>query len=175
MNRSIYFCRSWSLGYYEPRDALTEAEARAHEAAGTWYTILVDDPVRPSSFIHTGLRDDGKRGYTVCFLDGHLRVYVEYTFRQYDRTTLFMEVGTENKYHDDDENPYWGAAHHFSEDRTMFTDEGDYPPFGQERTIDRYTNTFNDERFDQLFEPIPTFGEYDSLIRLDRGTLHLQQ
>jgi hypothetical protein len=169
----IFFCDEWNPIFKEPWNdkRFTLEQARAHEATGAWYTVLVDDPVRPSIVIHTGLRDDGKRGYSVYFLDDRLRVYVRYNFRQYDKKTLFMEVATELKYHNDETNPYWGAAHVFSEDRSMFTEEGDFPPVGQERTINRYTNTYNDERFDQLFEPIPEFGEYDSLIRLERGNL----
>ena len=169
MRRPIHFCETWSLGYNEPRNPLTEAEARVREAKGEWYTVLVDHPVRPTVVIHTGLRDDGKRGYDVNFLDDRLRVVMDYGFRQYDATTLFMESASEREYRDDDDQQCWGAAHFFKEDRTMFTDEGDIPPYGQERTIYRYTNILNDQRFDLLFEAIPAFGEYDNLIRPERG------
>jgi hypothetical protein len=156
MMRPIYFCRQWATFYKEALDIYTEEEARAADAVGAMYSVLVDSPTHPTCVIEN-VKETNFIG--VIFLDEKLREHLQYYFVRQEDGRLFL---TEAKHRD------------FNGDTDEITGGTDYlfNPEGEVRVTEYENGTTRSgsKKLDvsKNYSPDPKFGEYDEIIRIDR-------
>lgn len=159
----VSYCRRWNFKRNRPIDPLTEEEARQRDEAGELYSVVVGDPAAPDRIIevvrpnHIG----------VWFFDPQQRQSLNYTFRRAGDGRMFLRNIIRWAYPNDEarmlnqcslieEIQYeeGGIAHH--EVRDKEADE-----------IKR--TSYRDVSLDINWEPVPAFGDWDSIIRYDRS------
>ena len=159
----IAFCRRWNTITATPIDPLTAAEAEEMDRSKQWYTVVVGDPSAPRCYVEVAWENDHAG---VWFLDEGLRQSVHYSFTRLDETMMFL-----------DSVVLWSypraAGRSFDEASTIEAVE-----YTTEGLVRRTTTNvrkkkdkieeFSDVPLDINWEPVPAFGDYRSLTRLDR-------
>ncbi len=165
MEQTIYFCKKWAFSHREAIGLLTPKQALALHQKGKCYSILVDSNTRPSCVVDVFEHKDNKLKFIdVSFLDGLLRRYLIYSFRENETGRLFLR-----------QISYWeyqGATDEGLSTTTQLTGSDG---------IAKVSKWFYDENGQMILETFnikvdlapmycdfPEFGEYDDLIRLER-------
>lgn len=155
---TVSYGERWTdLGNYiaDPFDA--EAARERHER-GRLYAAILGDPERPWAFLNVRL----EVGYVgVHFLDEQLRNDLTYSFRAPDsESELFLNQATVRSY--DSSGDLVFAEHYtFEPPNLAHVAKLDYVADEQE-TSDVETDLA------QNWEPVPAFGEYESIARRER-------
>jgi hypothetical protein len=138
---------------------IPEDEARALHDAGKLYTAVLGDQERPSAVVEVRLEASF---VGVRFLDEQRRTYLDYAFGSADGRddALFLRQAIEHTLAADG-NVVRSAMHVFREDGTVEIEEKDYRAGVAERSTSRHDPS-------RSLEPVPAFGEYDSIARLER-------
>jgi hypothetical protein len=162
--------RDWLSAYGEPAgEPYSADEARARYSAGERVTVLVGDPDKPEQYALIQL---GGRSIEVVWLDALLRPTLTYVYavKQTDdwpQDTLLLEQVHVNEYDNDiplpDAEAFYNELYTFHPDGKFF---GMRKPRGQEMLETQGQMT--DEQFALQCEPVPAFGEWDSVLRHDR-------
>lgn len=158
MSQSIYYCKTWSIGYKEPIDLWMEKKAHKKHEAGDSYTVLIGSDSTPSCFINI-MRNSG--WVSVSFLDEHLREYLLYNFKVLGVETLFLSMAVYREFAGETDLVINGTTYHFKEDGHTIIIEDNVPESTSERSETYSDVAGNYDRF-------PKFGKYDSLIRKER-------
>ncbi len=159
----IAYCRRWNTITATPIDPLAPAQAEEMDRAKQWYTVVVGDPSAPRCYVEVAWENDH---VGVWFLDEGLRQSVHYSFTRLDGSTMFLDaVG------------FWhyprGGGRSLADasriEKVVYKPDG----FVRRRTTDvrKRKDTieeFSDVPLDINWEPVPTFGDYRSLTRVDR-------
>ena len=103
-----------------------------------------------------------KRGYVgVEFLDASLRCYLSYTFQEVKPNRLFLTRATHREFDGASDRVKSGTTLYFKQDGgvTIITED-----------CDSQTHTREETRSDVSgnWEPYPEFGNYDSIVRVER-------
>ena len=138
-------------------------EARARHQNGEEYAAVLRDPEADLSLAGVEVSTSA-RVATVSFLDGAGRLYLRYVFTDAaDGERLFLERASFMEYADDSvkessvSETYW-----WREDRSVYFERVD-------KVNDTYTTREGTENtLDRHYEPIPAFGDYVSILRVDR-------
>jgi hypothetical protein len=165
MRQSIFFFRSWAYGYYEPREPLSREEAETifkHAQIGEGFAALVDDPEKPTAFLDYGVNANGKISYRIDYLDDQLRTWHGYSFRQIRDERLFLDRAGDHTYFNDNREPDESLGQMYDEDGLI--------RFSRKRRGEDFRDTWKDRltTLEYHYEPLPAFGEYDSILRLER-------
>lgn len=160
----VTYCRRWNTITATPIEPLTPARAQRRDRAKQWYAAVVGDVAAPRCFVEVAWENEH---VGVWFLDDHLRQSAHYSFTRVDEKTLFLDTITVWHY------PR-GASRDFDDATTIESIE--YTPEGlaTRETTDVKTDTLTTEQYSDVpldlhWEPVPTFGDYRSLTRLDRS------
>jgi hypothetical protein len=155
---AVQYADRWLTRRGRPGTALDEGEARRRHEKGELYTVVLGDPGRPSAYLD--VRNEA--GFVgVHFLDDAGRPYLTYTFaRDPDSDDdLFLEQATYREYAGDE--VVRGDAYYFEKDGTVVKEHKDYAEREAERGETRDDVSSN-------WEPVPEFGSYDSIARVER-------
>src|SRR4051812_35893673 len=95
MNRPLYFCSLWSQHWKEPAELWTEEQARAADAAGERYAVMIDSPTRPSCIVEVVKETDFVGVY---FLDESLRERLIYLFHRESDGRLFLTTAKSRQF-----------------------------------------------------------------------------
>jgi hypothetical protein len=161
MTVTYHYVEQWARGYKSLRRPLTEAQAQARHDSGKWYTVLVGDPLRPSSFIEVV----GENKYVgVNFLDAQLRDYLIYDFQRDTSGRLFMRSGTFRRYASDSDTIIAVENYRFSPEGQVTITRTDLRADSQEIGSKEIDVTPNHDTW-------PEFGRYESLLIRDRDVM----
>jgi hypothetical protein len=153
----LTYCNGWSYLRKRPGEILSEEQAkRAHED-GTLYSVLVGDPERPDCLIHVRF----EVGYVgVNFFDSELRVYLSYDFDKQPDDRMFLSAATTREFGGNSGNPSLLAIYRFFPDSRVLM-RREYSD-GHAEDAKSFTDVSGN------WEAMPSFGKYDSLIRVER-------
>jgi hypothetical protein len=155
------YCERWNPVKNAPLSPLSPDEARARHAQRKPYTVVVEEAGRTvlvemcffKIFCHVAFLDDLKRESTV------------YSFVEHGDGRLFLQQVTLRRYEGDAARPTLTEVHMFTPDGGLTVDIMT-PRLGgthiERREHSGIDVTANDE-------PVPTFGDYRSLVRFERG------
>lgn len=158
MHRQIFFCKSWFRAKKRPTEIWSMEQAKLAHEAGQTYTVLVDSPERPFCFLEV------TKGFVgVCFLDKQLRENLNYQFKEVEPGKLFLAMATYREFDGDDERVVSGTSYIFGNNGDVnIKRETFLPEHCLETSISRAEVSSNYAEF-------PAFGEYDSLIQIERS------
>jgi len=159
----VSYCRRWNFLLDRPIDPLTEEGARAADAAGELYTVVLGDPTGPEKIIEV-VWEDNHVG--VVFFDRLQRQSLHYSFTRVDDKTMFLHAITNWQYPDDtaktiDESS-WIEHIEYHQDGIVEHEVRD------EQAGEIHTKKVRDVKLDINWEPVPTFGDWESIARHDR-------
>ena len=155
---TVSYCYQWNDLTRQPRDPYDEPTARERHARGELYTVLLGDPASPHTVVEMRL-EAGWVG--VHFLDSKLRRWSSYSFGLDDsKHELFLK-----QYRRAD---FDGAGVQTGTEIITFTPSG----LLTVRKVDQKTKMVDQHRVQadvsKNWEPVPAFGQYDSIARFDR-------
>lgn len=166
-HRATTYCERWNPLLHAPIGILSAEQARTRHDAGELYSVVIGDLAKPEVLIEVRL----ERDYVgVWFFDesNTLRV-LKYTFKRTSPDTLFMSrVGTWD-YPDGADQDLRGAhtidSIHYQSDGIVRHESTD--------TVARRTTTSEYSGVDTEInvEPVPVFGQWESLARRDRAPM----
>ncbi len=159
----IAFCRRWNTITATPIDPLTPAQAERMDRAKRWYTVVVGEPAAPRCYVEVAWENEH---VGVWFLDEGLRQSVHYSFTRLDETMMFLDAVI-----------LWcyprRAGRSF--DDASRIEAVEYTTDGLVRRTTTNVRRGKDEVEDvsdvplgSNWEPVPAFGDYRSVTRLDR-------
>jgi hypothetical protein len=156
------YSRRWNLVLHKPLDPISEQQARQLDEAGDYYTVAFTQDTT-SGYLEINWTE---RYLAVYFLDEQHRPGLCYTFTRLDQDRMFMNSVLRWEYPDDQARAMTGAN---------LTEELRYQ---QDGVVDREVRddtahevrrqTITDVNLDINWEPVPQFGQWDSVTRLDR-------
>lgn len=151
----VTYCDRWNRVTDTPIEPLEESEARRRHDAGELYTAVVWTGDHVENYVEVRL----ETGYvSVKFLDEQRRLVLTYTFHVVDAGRMFLV-------------------------QTRIFDPNDYANnevyfFGLDGSMERklasldYTEAAEDKmtgpHLAAMFEPVPSFGRYESVLRRER-------
>ncbi len=151
----LTYCYEWNQVLSEPIRPFGEVEARRRHDAGELYTAISWVDGRPDAYVEVRF----ETAYVGCtFFDEQLRFVLMYSFDRISVDRMFLVEAR-------DLNPDDHSKHvitEFEVDGTMtrklasndFVEVADTPLDGEE--------------LEALYEPVPHFGQYESLLRRER-------
>jgi hypothetical protein len=158
------YCEQWNNLTETPMTPLTPGQAETRHVSGELYTAVASRDTRSVPELRVEMRLE--TGYSsVIFMDEHGRDILDYTFTLVDGS-FFLETATSYFYGDSSERGGYAEAertetYEFTTDgiirRTVEID-------GEESVESRHGIDVTGN-----WEPVPTFGAYESLIRRDRA------
>lgn len=161
----------WNLAYQELKESLTAQQAADRDKEGKEYWVLVGDPNLPKQVIRFS---ENRVNVLVAWLDSELREVLTYLFvprmpsgQPGSAVDLFLEQVHFSEYDStglDSYQPSRAGASFFKPDGSAYhtQDLGDGPVEGRTGPMDPA------EAEQLLFEPNPTFGDWDSIARRER-------
>lgn len=158
---------TYSLGWFRaekrPLALLSVEAARQAHASGKPYTAIIGEVESPTCFIDFHLE---KGDVGVSFLNSERRIFLEYQFRVIDGAQMFLDLVTERAL-DKIGRPV-ASFHRFFPDGRMITATSDN---GGEKLVE----TEAVAKVDDNWEPVPGFGDYSSLARIERARIKMVQ
>lgn len=161
----VSYCRRWNFRRHTPIDPLTPEEAVKREVAREVYSAILHDPSGgkvPERVVEIDWANDFAG---VWFFDAYGRQSLNYAFRRTgDRLFLFNMI--QYSYPDDQPRTLSGSNH---------TEEFTFQENGIVRSVvidddthEKITEDRSDVDVSPHYEPVPRFGEWDSLARWNR-------
>jgi len=157
MIQPLFYCKSWFRAKKRPTEMWTEDRARDAHVSKSLYTVLVESIETPFCFLEI---NNGFAG--VGFLDDHLRESLYYAFKEITAGKLFLSMATYREFDGDTDNVALGTTYIFSPDGLVKIRKQSFKPASLE-TAETSADV------SQNYTPFPNFGEYDDLIRVERG------
>jgi hypothetical protein len=161
----VTYCYRWNSRRASPGTPISEEEARERDATGEEYTAIVPRPGHPYPVLVTVV---WKNSFcSTSFLDDFGRRCAKYSFTKVEGRLFLSEIHL-HEYPDDTPGLKLSAATRiehmvFRTDghvRRVTTDHGKH---------EKITNDYSDVSMDANWEPIPEFGDWDSIARFERG------
>ena len=159
----VTYSRRWNLVLNKPLDPISTEEARQLDEAGDYYTVTFGDGSAPAGYIEVNWEE---RYLAVYFLDAQVRPWLVYTFVRLDEDRMFMESVLRYEYPDDSARAMSGAT--LTEELTYRQDGVVQREVRDDAAHEVRRQTITDVSLDINWEPVPRFGEWDSVARLDR-------
>jgi hypothetical protein len=158
--RTVY-CYDWNRQLQQPRDVYTEDEARARHDAGQLYSQLTfDDNDVLRRKVRLRLEAQSAR---VDHRDERGRTTLSYGFYGIEDGRIFLNEVFISAYADDGAKAFATTSYRFSRDGTLVINEG-LP--GQGTPARNRRTKLKDLSI--LWEPVPAFGDYESIARVER-------
>jgi hypothetical protein len=155
---TVTYAERWLDGRPDDVERIDEDEARRRHESGELYTAVLGDPSAPRAYVDVRL----EKGFVgVHFLDDEGRDYATYLFgKQKGDDELFLEQAIWREFSSGTEVRR-GEAYIFKRDGTIHLDVVDYVQ--QEAQEGKKQDDVSGN-----WEPVPEFGQYDSIARLER-------
>jgi len=156
---SVQYADRWLSRRGKPGRAIDVDEARRRHETGELYTVVLGDQERPTSYLDVRL----EAGFVgVHFFDDAGRPYLTYHFARDPNSgdDLFLEQVSYREY--EGEEVVRGDAYYFKPDGTVVKEHKDYVRRDADRGETRDDVSSN-------WEPVPEFGSYESIARLERS------
>jgi hypothetical protein len=154
---NVTYCRGWFRAEKRATALLShEAGEQAHKT-GNLYTALIGDPTRPLAFVDVRL----VTGFVgVGFLDAELREYLAYDFQVATNGQMFLVGATVREFEQSSDKACRATIYKFSQNGhvDILRLEG-----GKQQEAETTTDVSGN------WEPIPSFGDYESITRRERG------
>ncbi len=155
---SVSYAERWSNRKQEAINPLEEAAARERHEAGQPYVALLGKPQQPDAYVEVRL-EVGFVG--VHFMDAKCRNGMTYLFgRSNGNGQLFLEQIVRREYADGDDVDQL-ETYFFEPPNLVTVEKKNY----RTREIEQYNTTTD---LSGNWEPIPTFGHYESIARMER-------
>lgn len=158
MNQRLFYCKSWFRAKKRPTEIWTEQRARSAHAARLLYTAVVGSNENPSCFLEVNDKFVG-----VGFLDDKLRESLYYSFKEVEPGSLFLSMATYREFQGDSDTVASGTTYIFEQSGAVKIQKQFFNPHRVEVTDSTIDVTANYARR-------PEFGEYDDLVKVERGT-----
>jgi hypothetical protein len=158
MKRKIFFCKSWFRAKKRPTEIWSEQQATAANDDGLPYTVLVDSVERPYCFLEVTRKSIG-----MGFLDEALRESLTYGFQEVEPGKLFLTMATYRDFVDGTDKVARGTSYIFGRDGTVAIRRESFLPEHDLETSSTMLDVAKN------YCAMPSFGEYDDLIRVDRS------
>ena len=156
------YARRWNFSRHRPIDELTSDEAQARDAAGEVYAVALGDPCRPSAVLEVNW---ALKYLGVWFFDSRARQATRYTFTRIG-DTLFLDEIAGWTYPNDNAETLADAVR---------IDWIAYRPDGIVKYVridnvahERVTSDRSGVDVRTHSEPVPRFGDWESVARYDR-------
>jgi hypothetical protein len=151
---------TYGYKWFRPKKRLTEVwdEARARKAHEDrqLYVAVVGEITSPTCFVEINNNYIG-----VGFLDRLLREYLSYTFDEVEPGRLFLKAATHREFDGDCDKVSRGETYMFGQDGSVRVRKEDYLESNHSVAESKLDVGGN-------WEPYPTFGQYESIIRENR-------
>lgn len=164
--RTVTYCERWNPLLRKPIGLFSTEQAGARHDAGELYSVVIGDLAKPEALIEVRL----ERDYVAVwfFAEASTLRVLKYTFKRVAPDILFLsKIGTW-EYPENADQDLRGAhtidSIHYHVDGIVRHESTDTVT-GQ-TTTSEYTGVDTDINK----EPVPTFGQWDSLARRDRET-----
>jgi hypothetical protein len=155
--RRVFYCKSWFRANKRPIELWRDETARTAHEAGSLYTALIGSKQKPSCFLEI------VKGFVgVGFLDAQQREFLSYSFQESIPGKLFLSMATHREFDGQTDTVSSGTTYLFKADGSLTVWRERYRPHEKhvaESVVDVSTN----------LSAWPTFGQYDDLIRIERG------
>jgi hypothetical protein len=155
------YAERWNGHLGKAMRPLSEQDARRRHESGELYTVLLGDADAPFAVLEVRLEADF---VGVHFLDEQRRKYLDYLFGRPAAARadgmLFLEQATHRVF-DADGQPLAGTLYVFDPSGLVQVEEKDYA----KREVERYKL---EKDLSANWEPIPEFGNYESIARIER-------
>lgn len=159
----VTYCRRWSFRTQRVTDPLTVEQAAKLDAAGEWYTVVLGALTAPTAILDV-VR--GNRHIDVTFPDDRGRQVLTYDFRQVDDDTMFLTTMTRWEYGDEQARTISQAD---VVDKFSYRDDGTvHREVRDVRARERRTTDFSGVDVSINWEPVPAFGDWESIARRER-------
>jgi hypothetical protein len=152
----IIYCKYWFQK--RPIQIWDEQKALKVHQRGKPYTVLIGNESHPQCFLQVNLEFNF---VGVNFLDNNLRNYLVYLFGEVEPGKLFLKEVISREYKDATDEVVNAKTLRFQVDGTTTVQESDLIQQSQ------FTKDIHSE-VSQLWEPVPEFGHYLSIARLER-------
>jgi hypothetical protein len=154
---TVAYCYDWNSLLKAPRDPYDERTANDRHDRGELYTALLGGASAPHTVVQVRLETGA---VLVNFLDHELRFYMLYSFGQPEGSRLFLSEYRSSRFDEQGQK--------ISSDIIYFKKDGLLTVLETDLTT-RMTDQYNVETdVSANWEPIPTFGDYESITRFDR-------
>jgi hypothetical protein len=168
-NDSVNYAERWDRRRRKPLQELSEDEAHRRHGAGEEYVAVLSSGDRPVVVLTIIMRP-GRPFTKVEFLDGRLLPRYAYTFMTPQEGGRDGWMFLSNIYEDelsDEAEPLRGKEVRFWPDGRSFMWDRDH----EARTSDEgwAKELLDADELEQHWEPVPEFGRWSSIIRLDRS------
>jgi hypothetical protein len=161
----VTYCERWNTKLCRPVGHLSRAQARERDLTdGRWYTIVLGELARPDCYLEVAW-ENAHLG--VWFLDEDCRPWLHYSFTRVDEKRLFLDSVVRWEYPP-------SAGRRLAEARLVET-----ITYRQDGTVHQeiedpgrgevILQDFTGVPLDINWEPVPRFGDYRSVARLDRA------
>lgn len=161
----VSYCRRWNFRRHIPIDPLTPEQAVQKDAAREVYSAILHDPSGgkvPDAVVEIDWANDFAG---VWFFDAFGRQSVNYAFRRTgDRLFLFNMI----KYGYPDDQPRTLSGSNRTEEFTFQENGLVRTVTVDDETNEKVTSDYSDVDVEPNYEPVPRFGEWDSLARFHR-------
>jgi hypothetical protein len=160
----VTYCERWNAKLCRPVGRLTVAAARERERSGSpWYTVVLGELTRPDCYLEVAW-ENAHLG--VWFLDEDGRPWLHYGFTRVEPERMFLDSVVRWEYPP-------GAGRRIAEAETVETityrqDGTAHQEIEQASTGQVRLRDFTGVPLDINWEPVPSFGDYRSVARLDR-------
>lgn len=160
---AVTYADSWHYRRRRPLRPVDEDEARARHERGAVYTaVLTGEDGRPTAFVQL---QEASGHASVTFLDERGRTYLVYSFRRPEGADrLFLDRSSHVTYREGGER----------DDEVAQEVTSQYDPDGHVRDVvkDHLAQTAQEreqvEDVTRNWEPVPAFGDYASIARVER-------
>jgi hypothetical protein len=160
----VTYCERWSVKLGRPARRLSVEEARARDAAGRpWYTVVLGEVTRPECFVEVAWENTH---LGVWFLDEECRPWLHHSFTRVDERRLFLDAVVRWEY-----PPGAGrrpSAAQRVETLTYRQNGAVHQEIEDAGTGELTVCDYTGVPVDVHWEPVPAFGDYRSVARLDR-------
>ena len=156
MLMEIHYAKGWFRADKVVTDPWTPKKAKKAYDRRTLHTVIAGPMEKPTAFIEFNMDYVG-----IGFLDGHLREYLSYQFVEVESGRLFLTMATYREYEGDSDRVRKGTTYYFKQGGKVVVVTDEFPGGG----ITRHETT---APVSGNWENYPAFGEYDSLLRIDR-------
>jgi hypothetical protein len=159
----VTYSRRWNKGQKKPLDPVSAEEARRLDEEGDYYTVVFGDGDTPSGYIEVNW---GEQYLAVYFLDAQSRPWLVYSFTRLDEDRMFMDSVMRWEYPDDTARAMSGAT--LTEELRYRQDGVVQREVRDDAAREVRRQTVTDVPLDINWEPVPRFGEWESVARQDR-------
>lgn len=134
----------------------SEATAKLAHLEKRPYAVLIEDDIAPQCFLELCSDYVG-----VGFLDDHGREFLSYQFQEIEAGRLFLTMATHREYSGESDGLKVATTYYFRTDGSLTVETEEFST----ATISRKETQAN---VDGNWEDYPGFGNYDSIVRVNR-------